>query len=357
MKKPPPYHLRLNKAVDRFVLIDILRCFETEDLETYRYAGLGGPFLEDFKLLDSFFPTLRKVSFELDEQTFLRQKFNRPSRLIGLEYGNMIEKLSKQIKDDEPLIVWYDSTQTSDAIFEGFISLLDMVPSRSIIRVTMRLARREVAPNRKLIKALTDTLTARISALKCAIRDKNVLLQDVAKIVKEQVEEHTAQQGELSFISRHLPADYRVRLNEKNGLLHVLFSAIHNAAVTTLSPGSGRTFRLLNASCYSDNTKMLSVTGAVVSDADEDSFMKRFKGTEFASAKWADPPIEIDLPILTPKERLHLNAIMPVCRDPGKRLCKRLGFCIDDKPEKAESEMAMYNRYHRYYPMFAKVAL
>lgn len=30
----PPYHLRLNKSVDRFLLIDMLRCFENNELNT-----------------------------------------------------------------------------------------------------------------------------------------------------------------------------------------------------------------------------------------------------------------------------------------------------------------------------------
>ena len=354
---PPAYHLRLNKAVDRFMLIDILRCFAKDELKSYRYVGLGAPFLEDFKLLEGFFPTLRKVSFELDRQTFLRQKFNRPSRLVHLEHGDMVEKMGELTKDDKPLIVWYDSTQATEAIFEGFISIIDAVPTGSVVRVTMRLGKRDPAPNKKLIGSLTQALRSRISTIDGLGNQKEILGKDIDRIVKEQVEGATAQYRELESISRYRPLDYLELLKSKNGLAKVIFKAIHQAVVETFPVGCGRMFRLLNASCYSDNTKMLSVTGVVLSETEEASFMKRFKGTGFESTKWSDELMQIDMPILTPKERLHLNVVMPVVHNAGKRLSNRLGFSLDPSAETAEKEMEMYNRFYRYYPMFAKVVL
>ena len=47
----PPYHLRPNKAIDRFLLVDLLRHVPYEERKRYEYIGLGGPFLEDFKIM------------------------------------------------------------------------------------------------------------------------------------------------------------------------------------------------------------------------------------------------------------------------------------------------------------------
>lgn len=102
---------------------------------------------------------------------------------------------------------------------------------------------------------------------------------------------------------------------------------------------------------------MLSVTGAVVAESTEKEFMRKFEGTSFARARWTEDPIQIDMPILTPKERLHLNKIIPVKKNPGRRLRRRLGFSIDPCERTSDNEMEMYNRFHRYYPMFARVAL
>lgn len=353
----PPYHLRLNKAVDRFLLIDLLRCFGKGDLGDYSYVGLGGPFLEDFKLLESFFPELRKISFELDEQTFRRQQFNKHTRRVRLERGDMISGIDGVISDNKPVVVWYDSTQATDAIFDGFVSLIDKVPNKSIVRVTMRLGRRDSNPNRKLIISLSGALRTKLSSLSIPDDEKKLLMNDIERIIKDRVEESTQFQGGLDSISRYLPTDFRRILNSTNGLVKVLFKAIHRAVTETFPVGCGRMFRLLNASYYSDGTKMLSVTGAVVPDLEEKEFMKRFEGTAFSQTKWSDEPIQIDMPILTPKERLHLNKIVPVVKNPGRRLCKRLGFAIDPKAQTSENEMEMYNRFYRYYPVFAKVTL
>lgn len=354
---PPPYHLRLNKAVDRFLLIDLLRCFTKAELLRYKYVGLGGPFLEDFKLLDQFFPSLRKISFELDEQTYKRQRFNQPTRLVRLAYGDMIERLEVREDQDSPLIVWFDSTQATEDVFDGFVRLLDIVPNGSVVRVTMRLGRKNVNPNKKLIMLLTNALQTRMGRLKLSPQDLEELNQDLANIVKEKVIQTTAQQGDLDSISRYLPSDADKMVEKPNGIVKVLFRAIHRAAVETFPPNCGRVFRLANASYYSDGTKMLSVTGIVLSEAEEDAFMKRFKGTAFFTAKWNQDPMQIDMPILTPKERMHLGKIMPVIKSPGKRLSKRLGFSIDPDRKTAEAEMEMYNQFYRYYPMFARVAL
>ena len=353
----PPYHLRHNKAVDRFLLVDILRCLPPKVMAKYLYVGLGGPFLEDFKLLDTFFPELRKLSFETDADTYLRQQFNKPNRLIRLENIDMASGLSAHKDIDEPVVVWLDSTGTSLDVFEDFIEILQSVADCSIVRVTMRLGYKERGPDLKLIETLRNELKVRIGQVNCAQQEKHLLQEDVSRIVRERISEATCQTGDFLEISRYLPMDYKERIATTNGLVCVLHEAIHQAAIEALPVNGGRKFRLLSASWYSDGVRMLSVTGAVLSVTAEKEFMEYFKGTDFYDAKWSSSPKQIDLPILTPKERLHLNAIIPVVDNAGKILQKHLGYKIEPKEEESEKEMEMYNQFHRYYPMFAKVAL
>jgi hypothetical protein len=84
--KHPPYHLRVNKAVDRFMLIEILDTLARElgSLQDYKYYGLGGPFLEDFRLMSEHFTDLPLVSVESSEHTHRRQKFHRCAKNITL---------------------------------------------------------------------------------------------------------------------------------------------------------------------------------------------------------------------------------------------------------------------------------
>ena len=58
-----PYRLRPNKAVDRELFLSLLmRLTPKLGLEKYHYVGLGGPFLEDFRLLHSRIGIGRKRS-------------------------------------------------------------------------------------------------------------------------------------------------------------------------------------------------------------------------------------------------------------------------------------------------------
>ena len=355
--KLPAYHLRLNKAVDRFQLIDILRCFTKEELRKYLYVGLGGPFLEDFKLLDNFFPSLNKVSFEYDEQTFKRQKFNKPNRLMRLEYGDIIEGITTLVDNDQPMVVWFDSTQGLSQIVEGFIKVLGVVPDCSIVRVTMTIARKDDMQRRRLIESLTGALQGHLESVNIGEDERMQLAQDVERIVCERVENVMQSHRELQSILHYLPSNWRKTVEKPNGMVRVLLEAVHNAVIELYPPNCGRRFRLLDASYYSDGTRMLSVTGALVSDGNESAFMDHFKGTHFAVAKWTDEPQQIDMPVLTLKERLHLNSIVPAKRDPGNRLCGRLGFQVDIDAATSKAEMEIYNKFFRYYPMFARVAL
>ena len=53
----PPYHLRTNKAVDRLLLVELLRVLEANG-GPFSYYSLGGPFLEDLRVMDHTAVTL-----------------------------------------------------------------------------------------------------------------------------------------------------------------------------------------------------------------------------------------------------------------------------------------------------------
>src|SRR4051812_19769363 len=87
-----PYRLRPNKAVDRELFLSLLARFAPKlGLEQYHYIGLGGPFLEDFRLVHSRLGIGRRAgrgrigrltSVESDKDVHLRQVFNSPIESI-----------------------------------------------------------------------------------------------------------------------------------------------------------------------------------------------------------------------------------------------------------------------------------
>ena len=86
--KQPPYHLKVNKAIDRFLLVEILNRLKgpCNNLSGYTYYGFGGPFLEDCRLIHDRCPEIKIVSIERDEDIFKRQKFHSFSANLDLIY-------------------------------------------------------------------------------------------------------------------------------------------------------------------------------------------------------------------------------------------------------------------------------
>ena len=69
-----PYKLRPNKAVDRELFLGMLaRLAASLKLENYRYVGLGGPFLEDFRLIHARLAIKDMVCIEMEKE--VREKY------------------------------------------------------------------------------------------------------------------------------------------------------------------------------------------------------------------------------------------------------------------------------------------
>ena len=74
-----PYRLRPNKAVDRELFLSLLmRLAPRLHVEKYHYVGLGGPFLEDFRLVHARLGLATMTCVETEEEVHKRQLFNRP---------------------------------------------------------------------------------------------------------------------------------------------------------------------------------------------------------------------------------------------------------------------------------------
>ena len=134
----PPYHLRVNKAIDRFLLIEILEILKTHcQMSDYTYYGFGGPFLEDFRLIHSRCPEIKIVSIERDEDTFKRQKFHRFSKILDLkceDFASFVADFSSIGRE----IFWLDYTGLELGNFEEFGSILQKVSEKSVVKITMR---------------------------------------------------------------------------------------------------------------------------------------------------------------------------------------------------------------------------
>ncbi len=123
--KHPAYHLRSNKAVDRLTLVDAIKRATrlVDDLSEYTYYGFGGPYLEDFRLLYEFYPEIKMISIENNEETYKRQQFHIPCHTSQLKLKNMGFKsfLARYEANDEKSIFWLDYTDLQYGHFEDFV--------------------------------------------------------------------------------------------------------------------------------------------------------------------------------------------------------------------------------------------
>ncbi len=136
--KHPPYHLRVNKAIDRFLLVEILDILKRYcDISDYTYYGFGGPFLGDCRLIHDHCPEIQIVSIEKNQQTFKRQEFHHFSKKLNLrneDFASFLAHFSSSGRE----IFWLDYTDLKFGHFDEFMSLLGKVSENSVVKITIR---------------------------------------------------------------------------------------------------------------------------------------------------------------------------------------------------------------------------
>ena len=305
----PAYHLRPNKAVDRFVLLEVIRRLDQfENLSDYTYYGLGGPYLEDFRILYEQREDLGMVSVESSKHIFKRQEFHRPCRTLQLEHMDLFHFIDEYERDDQKSIFWLDYTNLKLKNFEYFELLLKKVAERSLVKVSLRARAKDWLRRpeqfRREFRAIMpdpedDPPQIALSYAK--------LLQDMLKIVAQR-----ALPGELPTM-----------------------------------------FQPITSFFYSDGTGIVTLTGIVCSRKDELVVRQLFDDWSFANLDWSEPK-EIDVPILSTKERLCLQDKLPCNGEAGKTLFEALGYELEGGEERTIRQLQQYSQFHRYYPYFIR---
>ena len=313
----PAYHLRPNKAADRFALIEAIRRLARlgdGGLGAYTYYGMGGPYLEDFRLLYEFCPEIGMVSIEEEEETFKRQEFHRPCSSLQLINDTMSSFVARYDPGDSQSIFWLDYTGLDYSCFEDFQSLLGVVVEDSMVKVTLR-----ADPG--------DYWTFRPPRLK-----------------KRKAEEFRAKfQGVMRNPSAIPP-------RSPTHLAALLQEMLQIASQQVLPSGNGiRSFVPVSSFYYSDRTWMFTLTGVVCQDDKKGELEQAFADWEFANLTW-NRPKRIDVPVLSTKERLHLQHLLPSGATPGKTLRESLGYLIHESVKETEAALEQYAAFHRYSP-------
>lgn len=311
----PLYHLSPNKAVDRLLFVDAIRRLgQAGDLGDFTYYSLGGPYLEDFRLIYEFFPDMKMVSIERDEEVYKRQQFHLPCGNVTLrntEFGSFINTYDSR---DEKSIFWLDNTGLEYSHFDEFMTVLQKLGAGSMVKITL---------DASLRKFNADDAKKRFDDF---CRSYALVLP--------------ASNATLPLTTREFA---------------MLLQAMIRTAAERALPGTGPLmFQPISSFYYKDTSAMLTVTGIVCFRQDSGTVAQSFANWQFVNPDWREPR-HIDLPVLTTKERLHLQRYLPCPHDGGRTLHAALGHRTEpDDEDRTERQLSQYAEYHRYSPHFVR---
>lgn len=316
-----PYHLRLNKAVEREIFIGLLSVlYPRLQLSDYQYIGMGGPFLEDYRAMHARIGLRKMVCVELDENTHKRQLFNMPFGGIECINSSIEEYLQKTDLSDDSMLIWLDYTKPSDrrGQMETFMNLVGNVGRRSILKLTLNADVAGIIDSHGIVGE---------ELRKCRLIEVQRLLGGL--LAPDAIADEITYRNFGQLLLRSL----------KYSLDKVL-------------EGTGVSFLGINSYSYSDGQPMVTVTGVSVDDGDVEPFIAETKVHEwpFYSKDWAVPQ-KIDLPVLSTKERIELQRAMNSSDDP------QLDYSLPEgRILKSPGEMlSAFERFYRVTPAFAKV--
>lgn len=324
-----PYRLRPNKAVDRELFLSLLmRLTPALSLEKYHYVGLGGPFLEDFRLVHARLGLARMTCVETEEEVHKRQLFNRPVASIECVHKTLEEYLDGT-DFEAPAIVWFDYTEPKGITtqIERFARTIGTVPLGSVLRVTLN------ANPASLGKPDPNELSVEIDGEVSGDRSAKPTIQEwrLARF-KERL-------GAL--FPSGMTADGMSFKTYGPSLLRALKLAVEKE---TLSFRDRRVVWALGTH-YADGQAMVTATLVVCAAADT-TIEPLVKGWEFHSTP--DAPHRLDLPALSTLERLTMES-----NDDVKA---KMAFDLP-KSDMGEDPIMVFKKFYRIYPHFSRVEL
>ena len=311
-----PYHLRVNKSVDRELFLSLLtRRAPSLNLECYQYVGLGGPFLEDFRLVHARVGIKSMICVEREEDVHKRQLFNKPIDCIECVYSTLEDYFSS--KDfQNPVILWLDYTEPkglADQI-NFFARVITSLPYGSIVKTTLN-------ANPQFFNPPADVLQAG---------------HELHEVRLERFKEKLG-----SICPSNLKADDMTNKKFGNSVLSTLEISVSKETLNPLSASVEWTL----CCHYSDGQPMVTAT-AISLERNNDRIAELVRSWEFYSTP--GKPLCLDMPILSTRERLALEA----ASNPREILDFKL-----PSSSMGVDPLQSFQRYYRVLPHFSRVEL
>lgn len=267
------YDLRPSKQVERRMLLDFFRRLAGcgVPVESFRYTGMGSIHFIDHILFHKFLGIAKLVSVERDTQIKSRVRFNRPFSNVQLEIMEIGDYIP-QLESSEKHIVWMDyDNHLSEEVINDVRSCAAHLPVGSFILVTV------------------------------------------------DVEPPKGSKGSAYNFQfyREIAGDLWIPAWKKNDFVNTeLHLRILKLLALAFREGvTGRSnIRVLPcfSFMYADGHKMVTLGVQLGGNRQRRQLSRiRSAGASYLVLSFDEQPYHIDVPVLTRRERLHLESVMP----------------------------------------------
>ncbi len=333
-----PYHLRVNKHIDREIFVELIRkVSQFNSIDSYEYISFGAAHLHDFKYIHNIFGLENMHSLEIDPPTFRRQLINKQFSCINCNLKDssdfindfpMVEIYGREKKKviNSPIILWLDFTAVKDLgkQIAQFKTMIEKAANNSIIKITLNSHLASLFPMAQLPAVVNEN--AKVRKTRLANKRREILFKRLGVYANDIViEDDSLNQGCLT---------------EK---LYELLSVTSQKATEGLS----RTLFKLNSSFYSDGQGMLTFTGIILDDLEVDAFKEKtnIESWGFYNHNNFDT---ISVPVLSNAEKGIVDKYLP---NKFEKLINKK--CVKETSGFVEA-LESYQKYYRQYPNFLK---
>ncbi len=302
------YEFRPAKQVERRMLIHAFQQLMTIGfpIADYQYTGFGSIYFVDFIMFHRYLNIIDMVSVERDDIE-TRLKFNKPFKSIQLYMGEVGDYVAS-FSQDKKHILWLD---------------YDNLVQRSMIQTVTEAASRLSVGSILLITVDTEPPGSSHDGPK---KWRDYFIDQAAEYLKP----------------RTSIGDFA-----KSNLPKIIANIFDKALRDGVAMREGTDFFPLFNFVYADGHHMLSIGGMIGTNKEKTRLRSLSKKRlPFLRFSLIDEPYEISVPLLTRKERLHLDSEMP-CRKGW--VPKSAGISSEHIEE--------YKKIYKYYPAYTEMLL
>lgn len=324
---PSNYSVRPNKHVDRELFAELVgRAISNTPIEDCAYASMGGPQMADHIAMYRRNGITKLYSFDLDDETVRRQKFNAPTsetvcvQHSAAELPGKLDEISDML-GAKRFIVWLDYTGCTvrGAQLAEFQSLLQSLGPGDIARIALDAS----LPPARLIAELPAHL-----------KDDRVAAN--RELLRREMGDFHPEDSELETL-RDMP------FYLASCLEHVCDRAADN------SPIDGLSFLPMLQTHYVDSVPMFTSTVLVQSDND---MRQPPAGFRYLAEDWESIEF-LEVPELTAREKSLLDRMLD---EDEAEFNGHLGYSIAREAQSVR-QWASFKKFHRFLPQFQHVEL